>query len=870
MKGLLNLLTVFAALLSLTTGCGLRSSGLARQGLAQLGTALATRHLAAGSAGGTLASAVGAALAGSRRGSLLGGLTRMSGGNLATSLLTAGTGITSSITTSGQGGAGRALLADLGNLAADRLRNRGSSGGILSGSTITGSAQQLGQGLQMASGFVMAAGATSSTATGFRTHLGGSSVANTVGQGAGVLPGGAVSGGIAPSEPGVSPGISPLEGVGPTAPRMGQASLVTTNAVTNSATTIMTQLGANSARNGLGLAAGPVAGALSGASGPGSSGVGTGPGVLPGVPGVSPGGDLLGGIGTTSPGGVVAPGSSGGSTFPANPGQVVGQAMRQTHQTVSHGLVRAVGTAVTAGTAATGNLGVNTVGNLLGRVPNMGDGVTHGGAPMQGSGLGSSGVGSGVTQGPEAQGALYGPGPGGALQNGNGALATLGLNDGSLSTGSVSGSNNLVSATSILAGRQQVRAQVLGGQQRSPMLGGTPRIGGGTAGNPAAGSGAQIGGSSRHNLLATVSSLSGGVSPGDALVVSPRGPTTSGVTSGVVRGAFGTLGGVDMDGRGFNGAIGSGPSGSAPGSGVPGGVNTGTVLGQSAQEISQAVGGGIFAPGATGGNPAPGLGVHPGRSPGQHLQGTATSVSSTSSFGATPSGTSSLSFSGTGSGGNLRQVSGQDTQPISHGPRQGSVVSVTTSRHSASSFHAQIVRHNQGHLDSALPGRESGRPGVGYPSGAIGQGTTGTEGGGGLLGTIVAASTGGGAASSPGSVPTVGLGGLNSNVATVVGSSGTMSGITQHNQIPKRRRIDGGTAAGIAIGSLASALAIGAIGAGIAGVINSGSGAGPRRAVGCSGGGCSSGCGRKRRSVPQSKVPAEALNNIPTNFDRLY
>lgn len=81
-------------------------------------------------------------------------------------------------------------------------------------------------------------------------------------------------------------------------------------------------------------------------------------------------------------------------------------------------------------------------------------------------------------------------------------------------------------------------------------------------------------------------------------------------------------------------------------------------------------------------------------------------------------------------------------------------------------------------------------------------------------------------------------------------------------------------AAAIGLGVVAGALAASAISAGIASAFTkprSGLLGGARRVCpGCPQAPCVIGCGRKRRSIPESKVPPEILNSIPTNFERLY
>lgn len=82
-------------------------------------------------------------------------------------------------------------------------------------------------------------------------------------------------------------------------------------------------------------------------------------------------------------------------------------------------------------------------------------------------------------------------------------------------------------------------------------------------------------------------------------------------------------------------------------------------------------------------------------------------------------------------------------------------------------------------------------------------------------------------------------------------------------------------AAAIGLGAAGTALALGAIAATIASAVQQrqrlakqgGTGTG---CVGCRRTPCIGNCGRQRRSIAKSKVPAEILDSIPVNFERLY
>lgn len=82
-------------------------------------------------------------------------------------------------------------------------------------------------------------------------------------------------------------------------------------------------------------------------------------------------------------------------------------------------------------------------------------------------------------------------------------------------------------------------------------------------------------------------------------------------------------------------------------------------------------------------------------------------------------------------------------------------------------------------------------------------------------------------------------------------------------------------AAAIGLGAASTAMALGALAATIASAVQhrqrlrklGGTGTG---CVGCRPTPCVGNCGRKRRSIAKSKVPADILDSIPVNFERLY
>lgn len=256
--------------------------------------------------------------------------------------------------------------------------------------------------------------------------------------------------------------------------------------------------------------------------------------------------------------------------------------------------------------------------------------------------------------------------------------------------------------------------------------------------------------------------------------------------------------------------------------------------------------------------------------PAGHTLGGGSFVAGSSSHVSTTSTTTSIQGNGVGIGRTPGPGFGQGTQPANHVPGAGSVVSVSSSRHSHSTWGARIVQGSGGSLENGLPNLASGGP-SGMPStGPSGLGPTGS--GSGLLNAIVGAATGGGQHGVHGAVPDGRTGVLGSSVTSVSRSSGVISGIGQGQvaQNPHGRKPSAAAAAGIALGVMAGTIALGAIGSGIAGAINSGMAGGGRQGGGCPRRACGGGCGRKRRSILQSKVPADVLNNIPMDFNLRY
>lgn len=260
----------------------------------------------------------------------------------------------------------------------------------------------------------------------------------------------------------------------------------------------------------------------------------------------------------------------------------------------------------------------------------------------------------------------------------------------------------------------------------------------------------------------------------------------------------------------------------------------------------------------------PGQGVHPI----DQQSGGGSLVVSTSSQHSTTRMTTNIQGHNLGNGRNLGQGFGQGIQPVNHALGGGSVVAVSSSSQSSSRWGAQIVQGPGGSLGHGLPS-----PGIG---GTVGAPSTGVSGFGSpgagsvLLAAIRGAATGGGVHVGQGTVPGGGMGVLGSSGSSTSVSTGAISGITRHNHQRALGKPSAAATAGLALGAVAGAVALGVLGSTIASAVQSGVGGGGRRPIGCSGGGCRGGCGRKRRSVPQSKVPAEVLNSILTDFNRRY
>lgn len=272
---------------------------------------------------------------------------------------------------------------------------------------------------------------------------------------------------------------------------------------------------------------------------------------------------------------------------------------------------------------------------------------------------------------------------------------------------------------------------------------------------------------------------------------------------------------------------------------------------------------GSGGPGQFGGHPGPGGSASPGGVPG--LPGTlGPSSSPLGAVGNVVGNLGSLAGSfGTGGVGTTSGSGQTGTGQTGSGSGTGGGTFATPESSSGSSFgnmpgSSMNVQPGLGTSTNVPSGR-------GFESGSIGASDGRHPSSGGSSGA-------GGAGGSAGPVPSIlpGAGGALTNTRLTVGGS------RRHRPglAGTRRKPNTAEATAIGLGVLASALAAGAIGAGIAGALNRNRprGIGGAR-IGCSGcirQPCVSGCGRKRRSIPKSKVPADILDSIPTNFERLY
>lgn len=843
----LNFLTLLAALLNLTAGCGLRSSGISPQGLLRLGATLATQRLAARSTGGTLQSMLG----GSSAGGLMGNIRSLGSTGITSGLVSGSSGLLLSGATSDLGGgpgggSGGGLLAGLGKLAQERLSTRVSSGVILPGSGISGSGghpgiqpgQVLQQSSQMSSaGFIATASAASSSSR-FTTHLAQNPTGNVGPHSMNPSGGGTLS--PSPS----NSGGSLLPEVGQGALEMGQSigrgSVITANMVTNSAARVGAQLAGNTALHAQPIIPSltgdsPAAGILSASSRPASGGVNAGLGTRHETVGavVTAGTreNLMGVLGPIAPGGQSAQGSSGGHVSDSsnlssgrNQGPGLVQGLQQTGQLVAGEVIQAASSAATTAGGLGANLLGNTLPNGMRGIPNQNGGITLRGAVNEGTGIASSGIQSGtaiLTRQVLGQGSRQiNQGLGGRILGHGGAAL-----------------QSVASATTQMAGNSATTllnaASSLGGVSgpAAPVA----TIGQGPHG-AGSGPGHLAGQALMQGTQQFDQATGGGVISSDAAALQ----STASMTAQ-------TAGSSTRTELGFASGLGGASSGVSPGGGMgPAPIGGGSVnnlgqgIGQRAPQAGQPFGGTIFGAG------------------GANHQST-TSISS--------------QLSGSFQGGSPGQDPLQGPHPVRQVPGGVSHVTVSTSSQSASSWrsHTQVAGGSPGTLGVGLPSLGAGGPGGGASIGdlRLSSTVTGAGTGSGLLNVIVGAARGGRPASGPGPIIRGGLDTISSSGGSTSVSSGIISGGHQQLQKPGRRSPSGATTAGIAIGAVAGALALSAIGTGIASAIQHNM-AGRVSSGGCPRSGCRSSCGRKRRSVPESKVPAEVLDSIPMSFDRSY
>lgn len=928
MKVLSNLLTVLAALFNLASGCGLRGTG-AGKGLVQIGNRLANRHIGALSTGAALA-AVNTVLSRHSGGSLLGGISTIQRGALGGGLTSGGSALGTSGANSGlqaslgvlgarlQGGSGGSLLAGIEKAALTHLRGGDSSGnlGSVSSTGISGgnSAMLLGHGVQqsaqrIAGGFLLAATSSTSSATGVGVRTGGNPPGSTVGlvapQGGsrpiisgpgsglpgpvGSLPGATPEVG-APGALGVLPGSGVLGGVSSTSslstssvsvtganvvqplgqtlpqtnPTLSAASLGAGGVAVNNAVYSATNLARQTAGSILGVTrnintGGPDGGIPSGGNGLAPSTVGSGLGALPGgVPAVGVvGSPVPDAVQLGGPRGDSVPSSTNPGSGPVlHPGSSVVQGLQQSTnqigQMVNGGLIGS-GTALLQPAARMGSqVTVSSAQSILR--------VTSGGT----SGVPSAGAPSGnIRQG------LSGGDSEPALQPGNNVVQ--GLQQGTNEIGQV------------------VNGAIIGGNT--------------AALQPAAGMGTRLAVSSAQNILSVASggndavpsggvpsgSIRQGPSGGDSVPAGLPGSTsleqrpnqigqglhvtnirtTSTTQQSATRLGIHLSGSSpqnipNMPSRIGGGVPQQGPNDAGPGTGLLRHSNIVQRLGQGINQIDQTLPGAIIGGGATALQSTANMATQMASRSTQSAFGVASRVThGISGIGALSGGSQSVP-SVAAPGINPGQQPGQGSQPIGHVSGGQSFMSVSTSSHSERRWGTHIVGNSQG---GGLTNPGSGGPGGASLPGTSGLGATGA--GSGLYGTILGAATGQGLPAGPGALPADSMGGHSSSSVRVSSSSSSISGIAPHRPQHRIGKPSAAAVAGIALGTMAGAVALTALGTGLASAIQAGTGGG-RRHVGCSRGGCSSGCGRKRRSVAQSKVPAEVLNSIPMDFNRRY
>lgn len=368
---------------------------------------------------------------------------------------------------------------------------------------------------------------------------------------------------------------------------------------------------------------------------------------------------------------------------------------------------------------------------------------------------------------------------------------------------------------------------------------------------------------------------------------------------------FGSLGSGNNGGSGSLGFGGVGEFGSGSGSGVPSGFpsglnsNTGVGegLGFGAGSPAGNLGAGFRGPGgslSTGGFGSPRETGPGGSVSGGPLSGTRGSSGLPGLEGERLSPSGALTpFGNTGNA--LGGIPGPSFGSGSSIPgRHGSDQALRPSRTGNGPLNPAVTE-GFGAVEGRFPGQSigSGRPPFGSEAGA-GSPTANTPGG--AAGEALSPSlSSNGLASPAGTVGGGGPGGLSPapssgtgrepNLSGGTGTSGSVSRPgrpgTQLRKPPKKLSKE--EAAAIGLGVAGGAFALGALAASIANAVQirkrqqkeaaaiAAAAGGGRSCPGCKPTTCVGNCGgRKRRSIPASKVPAEVLDNIPMNFEHLF
>lgn len=445
--------------------------------------------------------------------------------------------------------------------------------------------------------------------------------------------------------------------------------------------------------------------------------------------------------------------------------------------------------------------------------------------------------------------------------------------------------------------QQQQQQQNLGGIGRSFPSGLDGAFHGGPPGRPRESSGPNFGigrggfggvgapGSTGRNPEGVFGSANGGGMPTPGLggsfndgrvggPLSPGGRLPAGGGSGP--GIFG-----DSSTPSVGGSIPAGPIGGSGSRGVRGlpGLEGGA---PSPSDTLSGVGSGLSSSGGMGRPPvAPGT-----RGPGQRDAGPGQLGAPSGPFGGSRGSPGSLGFtagpSGTGGGalgsfgrpeevapgsGSFGNPSASATGGFGSGTGESSPFGPPASAPGATGTGGSLFRQRE--QGNNLPSPVGGGVGPGYsgswapqPGGPSSSGSTGVSGAG-VNGAGARGPTATGAQGSG-----VGIGG---RPISGSGPSGARPGRKPRKELTQTEK------AAIGLGVTGGVFALTALGAAIASAVQTahqrkpghgkpGGGAG----TGCLKPPCTSGCGRQRRSIQESKVTAEVLNSIPTDFERLY